>query len=139
MGGNLRDVPTFIINFRLPWGVLLFYFEIPERFLPFLYKRYDPAFGSSPLASLDSMSPGDRAVCRFLLGDDDMKNGLLKIVPVVVKGPWVAKSVVGGKPAIVGNKLPVDYIYQPAEGKKAAYLEAVSAWLKFMKVVFSLK
>lgn len=36
MGGHLRKIPTFIINFRLPWGVLLFYNEIPERFLPFV-------------------------------------------------------------------------------------------------------
>jgi hypothetical protein len=36
MGGNLRDTPTFIINFRLPWGVLLAYFEIPEMFVPFV-------------------------------------------------------------------------------------------------------
>jgi hypothetical protein len=36
MGGQLRDVPTFIVNFRLPWGVLLSYFEIPEMFVPFV-------------------------------------------------------------------------------------------------------
>ena len=36
MGGKLRETPTFIINFRLPWGVLLAYFEIPERFVPFV-------------------------------------------------------------------------------------------------------
>lgn len=36
LGGNLRDVPTFLINFRLPWGVLIAYFEIPEMFQPFI-------------------------------------------------------------------------------------------------------
>ena len=36
MGGKLRETPTFIINFRLPWGLLLAYFEIPERFVPFV-------------------------------------------------------------------------------------------------------
>jgi hypothetical protein len=40
MGGHLREIPTFIINFRLPWGVLLFYNEIPERFLPFVKAGY---------------------------------------------------------------------------------------------------
>jgi hypothetical protein len=40
MGGKLRDVPTFIINFRLPWGVLLSYFEIPELFVPFVKAGY---------------------------------------------------------------------------------------------------
>jgi hypothetical protein len=36
MGGQLRNLPTFIINFRLPWGILLAYFEIPEVFVPFV-------------------------------------------------------------------------------------------------------
>ena len=114
---------TFIINFRLPWGVLLFYYEIPERFLPFLKVRYEGA-DASDLPSLDTMTPGERTLCRFLLGEDRDKNQTLKIVPVVVEGPWIVKSVVGGKPAIIGNKLPVKYVYQPQEGKKACYLEA---------------
>jgi hypothetical protein len=29
-----------------------------------------------------------------------------------------------GKPAIIGTKLPVTYVYQPAEGSKQLYLEA---------------
>jgi len=124
MGGHLRDEPTFIVNFRLPWGVLVFYFSIPERLLPFLYKRYDPAFDTSKLPSLGSLTPGDRTVARFLMGDDAHKNATLKIVPVVVKGPWIVKSVVGGKPAIIGKALPVTYAYQPPGGKKACYLEA---------------
>ena len=40
MGGQLRDVPTFIVNFRLPWGILLAYFEIPELYLPFIRAGY---------------------------------------------------------------------------------------------------
>jgi hypothetical protein len=43
---------------------------------------------------------------------------------MVVDGPWVVKSVVGSKPAIIGNKLPVNYVYQKEEGGKALYLEA---------------
>lgn len=131
MGGALRDVPTFIINFRLPWGVLLFYYEIPERFLPFIKGCYnDPSVDRKGLEKeIKKMNNQDRCCARFLLGDDDHKNGTLKIIPSVVEGPWVAKSVVGGKPAIIGNKLPVHYVYEP-EGvspdgtKKALYLEA---------------
>eukprot|EP00540_Astrosyne_radiata_P001704 CAMPEP_0116842276 /NCGR_PEP_ID=MMETSP0418-20121206/11420_1 /TAXON_ID=1158023 /ORGANISM="Astrosyne radiata, Strain 13vi08-1A" /LENGTH=291 /DNA_ID=CAMNT_0004472855 /DNA_START=137 /DNA_END=1012 /DNA_ORIENTATION=+ len=122
MGGALREKPTFLINWRLPWGVLLFYYEIPERFVPFLKYRYEEEKPSLP--SLDDMSPADRTMCRWLLGNDKHKNTTLKIVPVVAKGPWVVKSVVGGKPAIIGNKLPVTYIYCPAQGDKACYLEA---------------
>ena len=43
---------------------------------------------------------------------------------MVVEGPWVVKSVVGGKPALIGNKLPVQWVYQKAEAGKAMYLEA---------------
>jgi hypothetical protein len=44
--------------------------------------------------------------------------------PSVVEGPWVVKSVVGGKPAIIGTKLPVSWVYQKEEDGKAMYLEA---------------
>lgn len=123
MGGHLRDVPTFIINFRLPWGVLVFYSEIPERFLPFIHSCYDPFF-EDELPSLDDMPPGDRTLARFLMGDEDHKNKTLKIVPIVVKGPWIVQSVAGGKPAIVGTKMPLNYMYSPKVGNKAEYLEA---------------
>ena len=67
----------------------------------------------------------ERSAARYLMGDDEHKNETLKIVPVVVKGPWVCKSIVGGKPAIIGTKMPVSYFYQPAEPEKgkAQYLE----------------
>ena len=123
-GGNLRDLPTFIINFRLPWGILLAYFEIPEQFLPFVRAGYEQDFDKSKLPSLENMSSSDRCVARWLQGSNDHKNSTLKIVPSVVEGPWVVKSVVGGKPAIIGNKLPVNYVYQKAEKGKACYLEA---------------
>jgi hypothetical protein len=123
-GGNLGDKPTFIISFRLPWGVLLTYFEIPERFVPFIKACYELDFDKTKLPSLGDMSSSDRCVCRFLQGSDYSKNKTLKIVPVVVEGPWVVKSVVGGKPAIIGNKLPVNYFYQKAEAGKEMYLEA---------------
>merc|ERR1740124_154634 len=62
---------------------------------------------------LDSMTPSERCVANFLRADDATKNNLLKIVPVVVEGPWIVRSVVSGKPAIIGQKLPVTYIYDP--------------------------
>ena len=119
----MREKPTFIVNFRLPWAVLLFYAEIPERLLPFLHACYGPDYNKSKLPPLDKMSPPERAVARYLIGSDEHKNRSLKIVPVVVKGPWVVKSVVGGKPAIIGTKMPVNYYYQPRVGDKAEYLE----------------
>ena len=122
-GGKLRDIPTFIVNFRLPWGVCIFYSEIPTKFLPFL-KYGDNKNNKETPPSMDNFSPGDRAVCRFLMGDDTYRNKKLKIVPVVIAGPWVVKSIVGGKPAILGKQLPIDYTYQPSDSKNSEYLEA---------------
>jgi hypothetical protein len=122
-GGKFREVPSFLINFRLPWGVLLLYFEIPKLYVPFVKAAYEDDAAQN-LPSLDDMSPAERTVCRFLMKDQAHKNRTLKIVPVVVDGPWVVRSVVGGKPAIIGNKLPVQYHYEPASGNKELYLEA---------------
>jgi len=126
LGGKLRDVPTFIINYRLPWGVFVSYHEIPQKFVPYLRRGNgysDPSsFGILP--PLADMAPGERAVCNFLLSDSEERDAVWKMVPVVVEGPWVVKRVVGGKPAIVGTKLPVSYVYQPPEGNLADYLEA---------------
>eukprot|EP00978_Attheya_sp_CCMP212_P014147 scaffold35932_cov50-Attheya_sp.AAC.3 len=124
-GGRLREISTFILNFRLPWGVLVLYSEIPSKFLPFLRYGYETSPQKSERQpSMEHMTPGERAVCLFLMGDDDYKNERLKIVPNVIEGPWVVKTVVGGKPAIIGKKMPVTYVYQPADGTQAAYLEA---------------
>jgi predicted transcriptional regulator len=123
MGGALREKPTLIINFRLPWGVFISYFEIPERFLPFVRKRYEYDFDGT-VPDVSKMTASERCVCRFLESDQETKNKTLKIVPVVVEGPWIVKSVVGGKPAIIGNKLPVNWVYEKATNGKAMYLEA---------------
>jgi len=83
MGGQLRDVPTFIVNFRLPWGILLAYFEIPELYLPFIRAGHDPSFDKSTLPSMDSMTPGQRCAARFCQSSQEEKDETLKIVPGV--------------------------------------------------------
>jgi hypothetical protein len=103
MGGELRKVPSFLVNFRLPWGVLLAYFEIPEIYIPFVLAGHDPNFDKSTLPSMDEFTASQRCVARFLQGSVKHKNSTLKIVATVVEGPWVVKSVVGGKPAIIGE------------------------------------
>ena len=123
MGGQLRDVPTFVINFRLPWGVLLAYFEIPEMYIPFIRAAHDPGFDKSTLASTKSMTPSERCLARYCQSTPEEKDTLLKIVPGVADGPWVVKSVVGNKPAILGTKMPVSYVYQKEEEGKAMYFE----------------
>jgi hypothetical protein len=127
MGGKLREIPTFIINFRLPWGILLFYCEIPTKFIPFLdastlygTDEYKELVSTKLQSQLNDMTPGDRTVARWCMNDSEYKNKTLKIVPVVVDGPWVVKSVVGGKPAIIGAKLPISYVYQPSSSSSSS-------------------
>lgn len=124
--GKLRDCPTFILNLRLPWGLLISYYEIPEKFIPYIEACYDKdrVDRAKLEASLQSLTPGERCLCRFIMNDSAYKNRTIKIVPVVIKGPWVVKQVVDGKPALLGNKLPIDYFYEAAEGSKAMYWEA---------------
>jgi Protein ENHANCED DISEASE RESISTANCE 2, C-terminal len=118
LGGRLRDVPTLIVNFRLPWGMLILYSAIPTHLVPFLptsattTSTCTKATVSSRQADLIStLSPAERVVASWLRGDDAFKNQRLKIIPTVVHGPWVVKSVVSGKPAIIGSKVPTTYYY----------------------------
>lgn len=126
LDGHLRDVPTFVMNWRLPFGVLVMYYEIPERFVPYMVAGNDPEGDHSDLVSqIDSMSSNtDRAVCRFLMGDKQHKDSTLKLIPRVVDGPWIVKNTVPSKPAIIGTKLPVSYFYDTSSGsQQQPYLE----------------
>ena len=116
LGGTLRSLPTFIFKFRLPWGVLPLYFEIPSNLCAYL--RPNPP----PLSN--DLSPSERALAKFFTGSQEYKNSTLKMIPYIPSGPWVVRNLVSGKPAIIGNKLPVTYTYVPASEGHAEYLEA---------------
>ena len=58
---------------------------------------------------LKTLSPGERALALWIMGDTHYKNQRLKLIPYVVQGPWVVRNLVTGKPAIIGTKLPVTY------------------------------
>jgi len=48
---------------------------------------------------------------RFVGGEmeDDERDGRLKVIPRVVRGPWVAKGLLGETPAVLGKTIPVQY------------------------------
>ncbi len=121
LSSKLRNKPTFLINYRLPWGNFVAYHEIPPKFLPFLKHCYQPESSTAP--SMDGMSPAEVCACRYFLADENQKNQTLKIIPKVVKGPWIVKKAADGKPAIVTNKMPTSYHFQPASEGKAEYFE----------------
>lgn len=118
LNGTLRKEPTLVLNFRFPWGLMLLHFEFPETMVPFLQKVPEEQHHSShtvippngnKLPSLDSLSPGERTLAQWIMGDTQYKNQRLKLIPYVVQGPWVVRNLVTGKPAIIGTKLPVTY------------------------------
>lgn len=130
--GRLRDVPTLILNFQLTFGVLIFYYEIPERFLPYLkagdrgndgaatksnegeedQEEHTKKFNQLQEQINQMSSPSDKAVCHFLMCDDDTyRTSKFKLIPKIENGPWIVKTTVPNTPAIIGNKLPVSYIY----------------------------
>lgn len=117
LGGALRQLPTFIINFRFPWGVLVLYFEIPGKYAEFLT-------GSGRHSLEEELTPAERTLAKFFAATDEEKNSRLKLIPYVAEGPWIARNMVTGRPAIIGKKLPVSYTFEPASNGLAEYLEA---------------
>jgi hypothetical protein len=115
LGGALRKSPSLLIRFTFPWGILVLYFEITKTVAPFLR----PA----PHPPLDSLTPGERTLAKWLMGDTNYRNERLKLIPYVAEGPWVVRNLVTGKPSIIGKKLPVSYKYTPSEGNRADFLE----------------
>jgi len=119
LNGTLRKEPTLVLNFRFPWGVMLLYFEIPAKILPFMkHVPQEQCYRSgnatkkrqeNTCPDLNALSPGERTLARWIMGDAHYKNQRLKLIPYVVKGPWVVRNLVTGKPAIIGTKLPVTY------------------------------
>lgn len=132
-GGKLRDKPTFIVNFRFPWGVLVFYHEITSKFLPLLRQKYVPSsttvdnfISIDDFIKDDNNTPHDKAMYNFIMGDDTYRNSKLKLIPKVAEGNIIVRKLVKGKPVIIGKKLPLAYVYEPAnvEEGKAEYWEA---------------
>lgn len=104
LGGRLAEEDTFLVNFLLPFGNLVAYFSIPplSMFPPKLQGVWD----------------------RFCRGDQEYRDARLKLLPVVVDGPWIVKAAVGpGKsPALLGKVIPLQYFFRdPDLVRKGVY------------------
>jgi Protein ENHANCED DISEASE RESISTANCE 2, C-terminal len=104
LGGQLRRLPSLVVNFRFPWGVMALYFEIPDHLV-----KYMLSSKGAEDASLRSLSAPERLLAKWLQGDAAYRNDRLKLIPFVAEGPWVVRNMVTGRPAIIGKKLPVTY------------------------------
>ena len=95
-GAPLRD--TFLVNFLLPFGNLVAYFGIPpmEQFPPTLRRVWT----------------------KFIQGDQQYRDARLKILPIVVEGPWIVKTAVGPgtAPALLGKVIPLQYYFRNEQG-----------------------
>jgi len=104
LGGCLGEEDTFLVNFLLPFGNLVAYFSIPP---------------------LESFPAKLRNVwTKFRQGDQEYRDARLKLLPVVVEGPWIVKAAVGpGKsPALLGKVIPLQYFFRnPTSHSKGVY------------------
>ena len=107
LGGKLAHETgsgTFIVNFLLPFGNFVAYFTVP---------------------SLEEMPPTiARSWSKFVKGDQQYRDGKLKLLPVVVDGPWIVRKAVGPgtSPAMLGRDLPLQYYFtEPTATKKGIY------------------
>ena len=114
LGGHLRKVPTLLVNFQFPWGVMVLYFEIPPKLAPYLKK-------TTPLTS--NLTNAEKTLAKWFQGDEDYKNDRLKLISYVAEGPWVVRNMVTGRPAIIGRKLPVTHRTLPQRGTMAPLVE----------------
>jgi hypothetical protein len=105
LGGRLRQVPALLINFRFPWGCIIFHFQVPEKFVPYMRHEHVPI-------DRTNLTVQEQVVAAWLQGDTDYRNERLKLIPHVTEGPWVVRRTVAGRPTIVGKKLPVSYTLQ---------------------------
>jgi hypothetical protein len=104
LGGVLDREDTFVVNFLLPFGNFVAYFTVPP---------------------LEEMPENIANVwTKFTEGDQQYRDGKLKLLPVVVDGPWIVKKAVGPgtSPAMIGRDLPLQYYFtEPTGNKKGVY------------------
>lgn len=104
LGGKLNAEDSFVVNFLLPFANFCAYFTVPP---------------------IDTMPPNIAAVwLRFINGDQQYRDSKLKLLPVVVDGPWIVKKAVGPgtAPAVIGRDLPLQYYFrEPTSTEKGCY------------------
>lgn len=63
---------------------------------------------------------------RFLEGEgpaaDKRRNHRFKLIPSILKSPWVVKQAVGTTPVLLGNKLVTKYFRCENWGRKASLI-----------------
>jgi len=93
-----------IVKFTVPWGTFTSYYYRPN------------GTNGGAFAESESEQPSEKLWRAFMAGSDEFRNSKLKLIPSIVVGPWVLKKMVGAKPGMVGQKLPITYTGSNKEG-----------------------
>jgi Protein ENHANCED DISEASE RESISTANCE 2, C-terminal len=95
LGGKLYEEDTFLVNFLLPFGNFVAYFSVPSL----------EDFPNKQVANVWS---------NFISGDQQYRDARLKLLPIVIDGPWIVKAAVGNgtAPALMGKVIPLQYFFQ---------------------------
>jgi hypothetical protein len=103
LGGKLGEEDTFLVNFLLPFGNFVMYFSISK---------------DMPKNVADVWH-------KFKNGDQMYRDARLKLLPVVIEGPWIVKKAVGPgtAPALLSQSIPLQYYFTPASDKKKGIYE----------------
>lgn len=122
LGGNIRKKPTFLFRFLFPWGLMIQYYEVPPKLVPFMNMRMTKE--EKQKLSIEGFSKAEIATARWLASDNaDFKNERLKLIAIVPEGPWIVRKLVTGQPALIGKRLDVSYKYIPREGASSECLQ----------------
>ncbi len=122
LGGNIRKKPTFLFRFLFPWGLMVQYYEVPPKLVPFM--KMGMTKEEKQKLSIEGFSKAEIATARWLASDNaDFKNERLKLIAIVPEGPWIVRKLVTGQPALIGKRLDVSYKYIPRESNSAECLQ----------------
>ena len=105
LGGRLAktDKDIFLVNFLLPFGNFVSYFSVPPL----------EQFATPQLADVWT---------RFIHGDQQYRDARLKLLPVVVDGPWIVRAAVpGNSPALLGKVIPLQYFFTEKANGRSVY------------------
>ena len=103
LGGKLAEENTLLVNFLLPFGNFVTYFSIPDEL---------------PENVADIWN-------KFKNGDQRYRDARLKLLPVVIEGPWIVKKAVGPgtAPALLSQSIPLQYYFTPETDQKKGIYE----------------
>jgi Protein ENHANCED DISEASE RESISTANCE 2, C-terminal len=93
LNGRLAEEDTFLVNFLLPFGNFVSYFTVPP------ISQFPDKLGA--------------VWSKFVKGDQQYRDARLKLLPVVIDGPWIVKAAVGNgtAPALLGKVIPLQYFF----------------------------